>query len=106
MRYKVYRGLDKPSAFFGIRGRFIRLMALFLGGGLLLALMFGRFTGGLVAIIIILASGFAGFMFIQTLQGRMSERAFARRLGRRRMPKRLRIRSSVGAMMKRRAEPC
>ena len=41
MRRRVYRSLDRPAAFFGIRGRFMWVMAL----GAALALVVGLVAG-------------------------------------------------------------
>lgn len=104
MRYPVYRSLDRPSAFFGIRGRFIRIMVAALAAGLMLSFIVGRYAGKTVSLILFLACGFAAYMAVQSIQGKMSERAFARRLPEMRQPRVLRIRSTAASMMRRREQ--
>ena len=79
--YPVFRCLDKPSSFFGIRGRF----GLVAGLGFFVSLVVGFFVGfvtysllGFVAFFFSVAVAYLVVMFIQS---RYTDRAFFRMLG-------------------------
>ena len=74
MRRKVYRSLDRPAAFFGIRGRFMWVMAL--GGAI--ALVVGLVAGRAVATVAGFGAGLVGavaaYLLTLSLQSRIDER--------------------------------
>ena len=76
MRCKVYRSLDKPNAFFGIRGAFITRFALYMavagGAGLMVGIVYGM----LIGFIIIFAGGAAAYLYVTSLQAKLSHREF------------------------------
>ena len=92
MRYRVYRSLDKPSAFFGIRGRFMKVVAAVGAVGALAGIVIGAATSGLVGLLIFLAAGAGGYLYAQNLQEDMTERDLQRRLASRRQPRFITVR--------------
>lgn len=77
MRCTVYRSLDKPSAFFGIRGRFTTWFAVFGGVALMLGLVAGMMTDSIVGIVTFLIGAAVDYLVIMSLQGKSSDREFA-----------------------------
>ena len=74
MRRRVYRSLDRPATVFGIRGRFLWVMAL--GGAL--ALIIGMVVGSVTSMIVGFGAGLlavTGAYFVTvSLQSRIDER--------------------------------
>lgn len=76
--YRVWRALDQPSAFFGIKGRFMVLFIILAGAGTLIGLSVGSSMGSLVGMIIIGLLIFCDYMLILSIQGKMSDGEFSR----------------------------
>jgi hypothetical protein len=91
MKCTVYRSLDKPSAFFGIRGQFVTWFAVILGAVLFLALIVGVTVDAIVAIVVFVAGGGSDYLFIMNLQGKSSDRALSIRMNSRRYPRFFRV---------------
>lgn len=74
MRRKVYRSLDRAATVFGIRGRFLWMMAL--GGSL--ALIVGLVVGGVAGMIPGMGAGLLGavaaYFLTVSLQSRVDEK--------------------------------
>ena len=74
MKRRVYRSLDRPATVFGIRGRFLWVMAL--GGAL--ALVIGMVVGSVTSMIVGFGAGLlavTGAYFVTvSLQSRIDER--------------------------------
>ena len=74
MKRRVYRSLDRPATVFGIRGRFLWVMAL--GGAL--ALIIGMVVGSVTSMIVGFGAGLLAVMgayFVTvSLQSRIDER--------------------------------
>lgn len=74
MKRRVYRSLDRPATVFGIRGRFLWVMAL--GGAL--ALIIGMIVGSVTSMIVGFGAGLlavTGAYFVTvSLQSRIDER--------------------------------
>ena len=87
MKYRVWRSLDRPSSFFGIRGKFAYVFLAFAAAGAMLSAAVGNLTNGLVGMIAFGCSCVAGYMAIISIQGRMSDRGLARFLASRRTPR-------------------
>lgn len=87
MRCVVYRSLDKPSSFFGIKGRFMTWMGLLLVADLFLAFIIGAFLGTLFAFAIFVIGAVAAYLFVMSLQGKSSDRAFSLKMNARRYPR-------------------
>ena len=86
MKYRVWRSLDRPSSFFGIRGKFAYVFLAFAVAGAMLAAVAGRVAGGIVGMVIFACVCVGDYMMVTSLQGRMSDRGLARFLASRRTP--------------------
>ena len=88
----MYRSLDRPAAFFGLRGRFMWVMVL--GGAL--ALVGGLVVGRAVAMIAGFGAGLivavAAYLFTLSLQSRIDEKDIWKRVVRRGYPSLYRVR--------------
>lgn len=91
MKHKVWRSLDRPSSFFGIRGRFMRVLLGLGGAGAVAALAAGSVFGGLAGMLVLALSLAGAYMAVTSLQGKMSDRGLSRRLASRRIPPSVRI---------------
>lgn len=80
MRCPVYHSLDKPSAFFGIRGRFTSWMVGILVVVGFVALVAGAMTSTIFGIIVFVAGAVGAYVWIMSIQGKESDRAFSMRL--------------------------
>lgn len=80
MERPVYHSLDKPSAFFGIRGRFTSWMVGILLVVGVVALVVGTMSSTFVGIIVFVAGAVGVYVWIMSLQGKESDRAFSMRI--------------------------
>ena len=87
MRYRVWRSLDRPSSFFGIRGKFSYVFLGIAAGGAILSFVVGGATNSLVGMIAFACALAGDYMLIISLQGKMSDRGLARFLASRRTPR-------------------
>lgn len=92
MKCKVYRSLDKPSSFFGLRGRFITCCAIGVALSLALAVVVGTVTVSLIGTAVFFLGSAGSYLFAISLQGKMSERTFGRKLLSKRFPDYIRLR--------------
>ena len=92
MRFTVFRSLDKPAAFFGIRGRFMMWMVMGLGVDLMVSFVVGVMTAGLLGVITFVALALVVYMYILTLQGHLSPRQLTKSLDCRRFATCIRVR--------------
>lgn len=96
MRCIVYRSLDKPSAFFGIRGRFTTWMVGLLGADLFVAFIVGAFFGTIFAFLGFVIGAVAAYMYIMGIQGKSSDRTFSMKMNSRKY--RRYVRTPAGAL--------
>ena len=87
MRYRVWRSLDRPSSFFGIRGKFSYVFLVIAAGGGMLAFVIGGAANSLVGMIAFACALAGDYMLVISLQGKMSDRALSRYLASRRTPR-------------------
>lgn len=87
MKYRIWRSLDRPASFFGVRGRFAYVFLAVAAGGGLLAGMVGTLTNSLVGMVAFGGVCIADYMFVTAVQGKLSDRALSRYLASRRMPR-------------------
>ena len=80
MEIKTYRSLDRSAQLFTIKGRFIIPMAAGAAVSLIAALAVGKYANGLVAIALFLILFFSCAALVVAVQGRISEKALARKL--------------------------
>lgn len=74
MNRKVYRSLDKPTAFFGIRGRYTTWLAMMIGVVIVLALFVAQLTVGFIGWVTLGIGAVASYLFIIGYQERVSDR--------------------------------
>ena len=103
MKYRVWRSLDRPSSFFGVRGKFAYIFLALAAAGGMLSFVIGGATNSLVGMIAFACACVGDYMLVISLQGKMSERSLARYLASRRTPKFLKmsarsIRSSLKSL--------
>lgn len=87
MKCKVYRALDRPSVFFGIKGRFISWYLLLAGAALMLSVAVGIATAGVFGFVLFVLGAAGAYVLIMILQDRTSDREFSMRLYVRRYPR-------------------
>jgi hypothetical protein len=92
MRCKVYRSLDRPSSFFGIRGRFMVWLLLMAGAGLLLAFPVGVALSGIAGFAVFFICVAAAYLWVVSIQEKSSDREFSMRILSRRYPRYYRLR--------------
>ncbi len=85
--YRVYRSLDRPLSFFGIKGRFTMIAGVGLGVSALLALIMGNTSGNsLVGLLTFLGGAVVSVVFVFTLQARFSERTLVKFIAAKKIP--------------------
>ena len=89
--YRVWRALDQPSAFFGIKGRFMVLFLILAGVGALIGLSIGSSMGNLVGMIVIGLLIFCDYMLILSIQGKMSDGEFSRMVCKGNLPRYVKV---------------
>ena len=95
MRCRVYRNLDRPFTFLGVRGRYIPVAGAMLLGIIILALILGTVLGtfaGLASAVVLLVGG---YLLLLEVQQRYGEKGLSRFLAGRRLPKFVLVRSKV-----------
>ena len=90
--YRVWRALDQPSAFFGIKGRFMVLFIILAGASLIIGISIGSSTGSLLGMIVSGILLFCDYMLILSIQGRMSDGEFARMICKGSIPRFVKLR--------------
>ena len=80
MKCKVYKSLDHPSAFFGIRGRFITLLGTLIFVAAVIAGIVGSILGSLFGFTMFFIGVASAYFFVMSLQSKFSDRELTRRL--------------------------
>lgn len=91
----MYRNLDRPFTFLGVRGRYIPVSGGLLVGIILVAIVIGSLTGGfagLTSAVVLIVGGYLGLLEVQQKFG---EKGLSRFLAGRRLPKFILVRSKV-----------
>ena len=83
--FRVWRALDQPSSFFGIKGRFMTLFLLIAAGAATVAICLGISFGSMAGLFIFGALAFCDYMLILSIQAKLSDKAFSRLLSKRRL---------------------
>lgn len=86
MQLKVYRSLDRPSAFFGIRGRYQSIALYAYLVDLVVSFFIAQASNGLIGVLAFIAIGALIYLGTIYLQGMHSDRALFRMLSARRLP--------------------
>lgn len=95
MRCRVYRNLDRPFTFLGVKGRYIPVALVGLLGIVVTAIIVGSFAGtfaGLSSAVVLCAGG---YLALTEIQQRFGEKALSRRMAGMRLPKFILVRSKV-----------
>ncbi len=95
MKYRIYRNLDRPFTFLGVRGRYIPVALVGLLGIILLTVVLGAALGtftGLASAAVLIVGGYLALTVIQQEYG---EKGLSRFLAGRRLPKFILVRSKV-----------
>ncbi len=86
MRRRVYRSLDRPSTFMGIKGRFLIVMGLGAAVSLIVALVAGRLTSMLVGFGVAIVMMTVFYFVTTTLQSKIPEKNIWKIVVRRALP--------------------
>lgn len=84
-RFRAWKSLDEPLSFFGIKGRFMVvfvIIGLFAG---MTALALANTFSGFICLVLLAVALVGDYMAVIHLQGRYTEREFARMLNKNRM---------------------
>lgn len=93
MKRKVYRSLDRPSSFFGIRGRFMLVMLAMTVAGLVPAVVVGRLTSMIFGFGALLLVAVAAYFVTTSLQAKIDEKDILKVIVRKRFPDVYRVRT-------------
>ena len=74
MLYIIYKALDNPPSFVGLKGSYIKYAAGGLGVSLIISLIVGSFTNGLIAVILFTALAAAAYLGVMAFQAKYTER--------------------------------
>ena len=78
MRCIIYKSLDKSSSLFGIKGSYLYYAIVGAGADVLLSLVVGSLTNGLVGMIVFILLLVAVYVAVLRVQAKFSERERAR----------------------------
>ena len=92
MKSKVYRALDRPQVFFGVKGRFITWYLVLAGAVLMLSVAVGIATAGVFGFVLFILGAAGAYVLIMVLQDKSSDREFSIRLHARKYPRFYRLR--------------
>ena len=95
MRCRVYRNLDRPFTFLGVKGRYIPVALVGLLGIVVAAVIVGSIAGtfaGLASAVVLVAGG---YLALTEIQQRFGEKALSRKMAGARLPKFSLIKSKV-----------
>jgi len=95
MKVRVYRNLDRPLSILGIKGRFIRVAAIWVVVSIVASILIGTVLGGFVGICNAVVALVVGYIALAELQHRFSGNAINRMMVRRNLPKYIVINSKV-----------
>ena len=74
MRYVVYKALDNPPSFVGLKGSYIKYAGIGMGGAGVIGMMIGSITNGLVGVIAFVALAAGVYLSVLAFQAKFSER--------------------------------
>lgn len=91
MKFRVYKSLDRSTQIFGIRGRYLFIMAVGAAISIMLGIAAGSITSGLVGLLCALVLGFSCAMGILILQAYLSEKELSIKISMMRCPDGIRV---------------
>lgn len=74
MRCTVYKALDRPSSFLGLKGSYLTYTAILGGVGIVVGIFVGTLTIGLVGLVVALLLFAAAYACVMAFQARYSEK--------------------------------
>lgn len=86
MKLRVYRSLDRPAAFFGIKGKYQSLALYAFLADLVVSFLFGRMTNGLLGVLAFISLGALIYLGTIYVQDKYSDRTLMRLFSSRRLP--------------------
>ena len=95
MRCRVYRNLDRPFTFLGVKGRYIPVALVGLLGIVVAAVIVGSIAGTFAGLASAVVLGAGGYLFLTEIQQRFGEKALSRFMAGRRLPRFILVRSKV-----------
>lgn len=103
--HRVWRALDQPASFFGIRGRFMTLFLMIAAAAAVIALCIGSSMGSMIGMLTAAGLIFCDYMLILSIQAKMSEKAFSRMISKGGMTRFIKVTpASVKSHLKRKIE--
>lgn len=72
--YTIYKALDNPPSFVGLKGSYIKFASAGLGISLVISLFIGSLTNGLIAVISFTALSAAAYLGVMAFQAKFTER--------------------------------
>ncbi len=87
MERRVYRSLDKPTEFFGIKGRFMAVMLLLTGMALMAGILVGGMTGMMAGTGAFLVLAAFAYMATLAMQAKVKEKDLVKTVIRRGLPR-------------------
>lgn len=91
MAYRVYREIDKPYLFFGIKSSYLPFLGIGMGVSLLIGVAVGTSTQFLFGFVAFACCGVVVYVYILNLQSKYSEKNFPKVLDKGRLPRKLRV---------------
>lgn len=92
MRRRVYRSLDRPATFFGIRGRFILVLGAGAGAAVCIGIIVGSMTSMLFGFGALLLVMVIAYFFTTSLQSKIDEKDIWKSVTRKGYPSMYRVR--------------
>lgn len=86
MRYRIYHSLDRPTSFFGIKGRYLGVLGAGALASLVLALLVGTATQMILGLGALMAGCAVAYLATVWAQARTDERDLMKAVGHRRLP--------------------
>ena len=93
MKRRVYRSLDRPATFFGIKGRFLVVLAAGSAASVFLAIIVGGVTSMLLGFVVILVGVIAAYFLTTSLQSKIDEKDIWKSVVKRAYPDFYRVRN-------------
>ena len=95
MRCRVYRNLDRPFTFLGVRGRYIPVALVGLLAIVIVALVLGAALGTFAGLASAVALTVGAYLVLTEVQQRYGEKGLSRFMAGRRLPRFILVRSKV-----------
>lgn len=74
MEIRIYKSLDNPPSMLGLKGSYLRFAAIGLAIALVIGMLVGSVTNGLIGILVFVALTAAAYIGVMAFQARFTER--------------------------------